>query len=405
MILPGATLGILGGGQLGRMFAMAARTMGYGVIVLDPDQDSPAAQLANGHICASYTNSLALDSLARECAAITTEFENVPAESLEYLSGLCPVRPSGGAVAVVQDRIREKRFLQGNGFETARFAVVEQRNTLWEALKHVGTPALIKLSRSGYDGKGQRLVRNLGEAQLAFDDLGAKPCVMEQWIDIQTEVSVVIARGDDASTVAYPPSENWHRDGILDVSVAPARILPMTADAATRIALQIAAFLGYCGVITVEFFVLKDGSLLVNEIAPRPHNSGHYTLDACLTSQFEQQVRALCGLPLGGTTQFCPAVMVNLLGDLWHEGREPAWEHVLCNPRAKLHLYGKFEARPGRKMGHYTCLAPSVEDALSRALKIRTLIGADRLLDPVGFGCAVSGDEPHDPRCRIKRGS
>jgi 5-(carboxyamino)imidazole ribonucleotide synthase len=402
MILPGATLGILGGGQLGRMFVLAARTMGYKVIVLDPDQDSPAAQLANRHIRASYTNSLALDSLARDCAAITTEFENVPAESLEYLAGFCPVRPSGAAVAVAQDRIREKRFLQENGFETARFSVVEERGTLPDALKQTGTPALIKLSRTGYDGKGQRLVHNLGEAGLAFDDFGAKPCVLEEWLDIQTEVSVVIARGD-ASAVAYPPSENWHRDGILDVSVAPARIPPMLATTAIQTALRIAELLGYCGVITVEFFVLKDGRLLVNEIAPRPHNTGHYTVDACLTSQFEQQVRALCGLPLGDTTQFSPSVMVNLLGDLWHEGREPAWEHVLRNPRAKLHLYGKCEARPGRKMGHYTCLASSVEDALSHALEIRTLIGADRLLDPVGFGCAESGDEPHDLRGGIKR--
>jgi len=350
--------------------------MGYKVIVFDPDQDSPAAKLANRHIRASYTDGPALDSLARECAAITTEFENVPAESLERLAGLRPVSPSGAAVAVAQDRIREKQFLQANGFETARFAVVEQRNALGEALKQVGMPALIKLSRSGYDGKGQRLVRNLGEAELAFDDLGGKPCVLEEWIAIQTEVSVVIARVDDASAVAYPPSENWHRDGVLDVSVVPARISSLTADAATRIVFKIAALLGYCGVITVEFFVLKDGSLLVNEIAPRPHNTGHYTLDACITSQFEQQVRALCGLPLGDTTQFWPAVMVNLLGDLWHEGREPAWGHVLRNPRVKLHLYGKRETRPGRKMGHYTCLASSVEDALFHALEIRALIGA-----------------------------
>jgi 5-(carboxyamino)imidazole ribonucleotide synthase len=204
------------------------------------------------------------------------------------------------AVAVAQDRIREKQFLQENGFETARFAVVEQRNALGEALKQVGMPALIKLSRSGYDGKEQRLVRNLGEAELAFDDLGGKPCVLEEWITIQTEVSVVIARGDDTSAVAYPPSENWHHDGILDMCVAPARIPPVSADAATRIALQIAALLGYCGVITVVFFVLKDGSLLVNKIAPYSHNTGYHTVDACITSQFEQQVLALCGLPLGG---------------------------------------------------------------------------------------------------------
>ena len=400
MILPGATLGILGGGQLGRMFAMAARTMGYGVIVLDPDQDSPAAQLADRHIRASYTNTLALDSLARECAAVTTEFGNVPAESLEYLAGFFPVRPSGAAVA--QDRILKKRFLKANGFETARFAVVEQRRTLLEALKQVGMPALIKLSRSGYDGKGQRLVRNLGEAELAFEGLGSGPCVLEEWVDIQTEISVVIARGADASTSAYPPSENWHRDGILEVSVVPARISPMSADAATRTALRIAELLGYCGVITVEFFVLRDGNLLVNEIVPGPHNTGHYTVDACPISQFEQQVRALCGLPLGEPTLFRPAAMVNLLGDLWHEGREPTFMHVLRNPRAKLHLYAKREARSGREIGHYTYLGDSVEDALSHALEIRALTGTG-WLDLVGFDHAELGDGPHDPHRWIKR--
>ena len=401
MILPGATLGILGGGQTGRLFVAAARTMGYKVIVLDPDPDSPAAQLANGHLCASYTNRRALDSLVRECAAITTEFEHVPAESLENLAALCPVRLSDAALAVAQDRIHEKRFLQENGFETARFAVVEARNTLREALKHVGMPALIKPGRSGCDGKRPRLVRNLGEAELAFEDFGAKSCVLEKWIDIQTEISVVVARGDDANTVAYPPSENWYRDGILDMCVVPARIPPASAAAATRIALQIVALLDYCGVITVEFLVLEDGRLLVNEIVPYPDNSGYYTLDACLTSQFEQQVRVLCGLPLGDPTLFRPAVMVNLLGDLWHKGREPDWRYVLRNPRAKLHLYGKCEARPGRKMGHFTCLSFSLEDALSHALEIRALTGTS-WLDSAGFDQAAFGGEAHDPRRGIK---
>jgi 5-(carboxyamino)imidazole ribonucleotide synthase len=371
VILPGATLGILGGGQLGRMFVIAARTMGYKVSVLDPDRDSPAAQLANTHICASYTDSLALDKLARECAAITTEFENVPAASLECLAGFCPVRPSAAAVAVTQDRICEKYFLHSNGFATARYAVIEHQSQIAEAVKKTGMPALIKLSRTGYDGKGQRLVRNLNEAELAFEYFGNQLCVVEELVAIQTELSVVIARAADASVVAYPPSENWHRDGILHMSISPARISPMLAAATTQAAFKIAALLDYCGVMAVEFFVLQDGSLLVNEIAPRPHNTGHHTLDACLVSQFEQQVRALCGLPLGDTTLFHPTAMVNLLGDLWHEGRQPNWEHVLRNPQAKLHLYGKREPRPGRKMGHYTCVASSIEDALSHALEIR----------------------------------
>ncbi len=246
-------------------------------------------------------------------------------------------------------------------------------------------PALIKLSRTGYDGKGQRLVRNLNEAELAFKDLGDQPCVVEELVAIQTEVSVVIARAADASVVAYPPSENWHRDGILHMSISPARISPMLAAATTQAAFKIAALLDYCGVMAVEFFILQDGSLLVNEIAPRPHNTGHHTLDACLVSQFEQQVRALCGLPLGDTTLLHPTAMVNLLGDLWHEGRQPNWEHVLRNPQAKLHLCGKCEPRPGRKRGHYTCLASSVEKVLSHARDIHLALTGTSGLNPDGF--------------------
>ena len=371
MILPGATLGILGGGQLGRLFVVAARTMGYAVVVLDPDRDSPAAQLADRHIHASYTDRYALERLARECVAITTEFENVPASSLEYLAGVRPVRPSGAALAITQDRIREKNFLQSNGFDTAPFVAVDQRQALWEALKQVATPTLMKLSRAGYDGKGQRWVRNLGEAQMAFDELGGKPCVLEACIAIQTEISVVIARDVEGRVVAYPPSENCHREGILDVSIVPARISPEIGERATQITIRIAELLEYCGVMAVEFFISQDGNLLINEIAPRPHNSGHYTLDACRTSQFEQQVRALCGLPLGDAGLLGPAVMVNLLGDLWCAGEAPPWDQVLRHPRAKLYLYGKREARPGRKMGHYTYLGESMEDALSQALAIQ----------------------------------
>ena len=289
MILPSSTLGILGGGQLGRMFVMAARSMGYAVVVLDPDADCPAAQLADHHIQASYDDTDALDHLAQRCAAITTEFENVPARSLEYLARARPVRPSGAALAVTQDRIREKNFLKSNGFDTAPYAVVEQRQALRAALQLVATPALMKSSRSGYDGKGQRWVSNLAEAEKAFDDLGGQPCVLEAGIAIQTEISVLIARAVDGRVVAYPPSENVHRNGILDVSIVPARISAEIGARATQIAISIAEKLGYCGVMAVEFFISKDGNLLVNEIAPRPHNSGHYTLDACATSQFEQQ--------------------------------------------------------------------------------------------------------------------
>lgn len=371
MILPGASLGILGGGQLGRMFVMAARSMGYAVVVLDPEPDCPAAQWANRHIQASYTDHDALERLASECAAITTEFENVPASSLNYLAGMRPVSPSGAALAVTQDRIREKNFLKSHGLATAPYAVVEHRQALGEALQQVATPALMKLSRAGYDGKGQRWVRNLAEAEKAFDELGGTPCILEAGVDIQTEISVLIARAVDGRVAVYPPSENCHREGILDVSIAPARISPEIGEHARQITIRIAELLGYCGLMAVEFFIAQDGRLLVNEIAPRPHNSGHYTLDACRTSQFEQQVRALCGLPLGDATLLGPAVMVNLLGDLWREDQAPPWDQVLNHPRAKLHLYGKHEARPGRKMGHFTYLGESVEEALSQARAIQ----------------------------------
>ncbi len=382
MILPGATLGILGGGQLGRMFVVAARSMGYAVVVLDPDADCPAAQLANRHIQAGYADQHALNQLARACAAITTEFENVPASSLDYLAGMCPVRPAASALAVTQDRIREKNFLKLHGFDTAPFAAVEQRQALDEALQQMAAPAILKTSRAGYDGKGQRRVRNLAEAETAFDKLGGTPCVLEACIAIQTEISVLIARAVDGCVVAYPPSENGHREGILDVSIVPARISAGIGARATQIAMRIAELLDYCGVMAVEFFISEDGDLLVNEIAPRPHNSGHYTLDACRTSQFEQQVRTLCGLPPGDAGLLGPAVMVNLLGDLWHAGQAPSWEQVLRHPRAKLHLYGKREARPGRKMGHYTVLGDSMEEALSLALAIQDALtrGGEPLL-------------------------
>lgn len=371
MILPGATLGILGGGQLGRLFVAASRTMGYAVVVLDPEADCPAAQLAHKHIQASYTDQYALAQLSHECAAITTEFENVPASALDYLAGARPVRPSGAVLAITQDRICEKNFLQSNGFDTTPFMAVEQRPALPPALKQIATPALMKTSRAGYDGKGQLWIRNLDEAEAAFADLGGRPCVLEARVNIQIEISVVIARGVDGSVMAYPISENKHRDGILDVSIVPARISAELAERATRIAMRIAEVLDYCGVMAVEFFVAQDGRLFVNEIAPRPHNSGHYTLDACVTSQFEQQVRALCGLPLGDASLLSPAVMVNLLGNLWQGDQTPPWDRVLSHPRAKLHLYGKRDARPGRKMGHFTYLGEGVEEALSQALAIQ----------------------------------
>lgn len=370
MILPGAMLGILGGGQLGRIFAVAARTMGYQVTVLDPDPDSPAAHFADAHIVAGFSDERALEQLGKTCAAISTEFENVPADTLRFLVQFCTVRPAAESVAVAQDRITEKSCLAANGFPCARFAVIRSRQEIVQAMQQIGAPALLKVSQFGYDGKGQVRVNNAEEALAAFEEMGAAPCVLEELLPLEREISVVLARGADGQIVAYPVAENQHRDGILDVSIIPARISDGLALKATQSAAALAEQLDYCGVMAVEFFVLQGERLLINEMAPRPHNSGHYTLDACVTDQFEQQVRALCGLPLGDTRLLTPAVMVNLLGDLWSKGT-PQWDHLLIHPQTKLHLYGKREARPGRKMGHYTCVDASVEKALAAALEIR----------------------------------
>ena len=372
MILPGAQLGLLGGGQLGRMFVIAARTMGYRVTVLDPDADSPAAQIADRHLAADYDDERVLEQLARDCAAVTTEFENVPASSLEFLAARVPVRPGAKAVAIAQNRALEKTFLRDNGFATARFALVGDASAVDSALYAVGSPALLKTTRLGYDGKGQARVDDLGTARQAFAALGGVACVLEERVALEREISVVLARGADGEVRCYPVTENRHRDGILDVSLAPARVTEELRTRATAMAAAIAAKLDYCGVLAVEFFVCQDGRLLVNELAPRPHNSGHWTLDAAATSQFEQQVRALCGLPLGDPRAHGAAAMVNLLGDLWHGPNPPAWDRILCHPAAKLHLYGKPEARPGRKMGHATCLGETPEEVLKSALRLKS---------------------------------
>lgn len=374
MILPGATLGLLGGGQLGAMFTLAARRMGYRVLCLDPDPHAPAAGLADDSIASAYDDAQALAQLARECAAVTTEFENVPAASLEFLARCVPVRPSALALAVAQDRAREKTFLSNIGLPTARFEIVDHPAGLPAALQRVGLPAILKTSRLGYDGKGQRKVDSLEAARRALGEMGDVTCVVEELVALEREVSVVLARGADGELREYAVTENRHRDGILDLSLAPARIDAAMARKTIFMAIRLAERLDYCGVLAVEFFIAQDRRLLVNEFAPRPHNSGHWTLDAAATSQFEQQVRTLCGLPLGDAGLLCPAAMGNLLGDLWHEGAPPAWERLLAMPRAKLHLYGKKNPRPGRKMGHFTCLAESPEAALDEAQEIRNML-------------------------------
>ena len=369
MIAPGATLGMLGGGQLGRMFAQAAHALGYRVAVLDPDPESVAGAVADLHLRADYRDPAALDELATRCAAITTEFENVPADSLEALAARRPVRPGAQAVAVLQDRLAEKRFLARHGFAVAPFMEISAGRDL-EFADGSFFPGIFKCARFGYDGKGQAAVATPRELAAAFHALGRVPCVLEQRIRLATELSVVVARDGAGRVVRYPVAENRHRDGILDVSIVPAAVPAALAGEAETAACEIARWLDYEGVLAVEFFVDAAGRLLVNEIAPRPHNSGHFTLDAVACSQFEQQVRALCGLPPGDTTLRGPVVMANLLGELW-AGGTPAWDAVLAHPRAKLHLYGKAEARPGRKMGHLTVSAPSREQALEEALELR----------------------------------
>jgi 5-(carboxyamino)imidazole ribonucleotide synthase len=373
VILPGATLGLLGGGQLGRMFTVAARTLGYRVTVLDPDAHAPAAEFATAHLPAPYADAAALEELARTCAAVTTEFENAPADALDAIGRRTVVRPGGASVAIAQDRRREKGFFSQHGFPVGAWARIDAAGDIDAALAAVRLPALLKTARLGYDGKGQARVADREEVERTLASWKGVPCVLEELLALEREISVVLARGEDGATAVFPVAENRHASGILDVTLAPARIDAALASEATGLATRLADSLGYVGVLAVEMFVVA-GRLLLNEIAPRPHNSGHYTIDACRTSQFEQQVRVLCGLPLGDPSQHTPAVMVNLLGDIWRSG-EPGWESVLRHPGAHLHLYGKREARPGRKMGHVTVCEATPERSLEAALAIRASLG------------------------------
>jgi 5-(carboxyamino)imidazole ribonucleotide synthase len=378
-IAPGAWLGLLGGGQLGRMFCMAAQSLGYKVAVLDPDAESPAGSVADRHIAADYLDPDGLAALRDRCSAATTEFENVPAAALEYLANARRVAPEAASVAIAQDRIREKTFVAAHGFPVAPFAILR---TAADAASVDASllPGIVKSARFGYDAKGQVRVATREEVGAAFASMGGAPCVLERRLELETEISVIVARHDDGRLATWPVAENHHRNGILDVSIVPARVQQTTAENARAIATALAAALDYRGVLCVELFVVSGGALVVNEIAPRPHNSGHYTIDACVTSQFEQQARVLAALPLGDTHQHTPAVMVNLLGDVWFEPggrqpRDPDWTRVLAHPRAKLHLYGKREARHGRKMGHVTCLGETLEEALATAHAIRRDLG------------------------------
>lgn len=371
-ILPPATLGLLGGGQLGRYFVMAAHELGFKVWVLDPDADSPAGRLADRHLAAAYDDATALEALTTHCAAVTTEFENVPARVLEKIAQSIPVHPSAAAVATCQDRIAEKQFLADHKLPHGPFAVIRSAADLAGVPDQL-FPGILKVARFGYDGKGQATVSGREVAAEAWHKLGGEACVLEARLSLDCEVSVILARDAGGHTACFPLAENRHRNGILDVSVVPARISPELAAAAGDCAIRIATALDYVGTLGVEFFI-SGGRLYVNEMAPRPHNSGHYTLDACAGSQYEQQVRALCGLPLASPILTMPAVMVNLLGELWADG-EPRWLELLNRPGLRLHLYGKHKARPGRKMGHFTVLNPDPAQALAVAMAARTAIG------------------------------
>ncbi|MEP6589571.1 MAG: 5-(carboxyamino)imidazole ribonucleotide synthase [Gemmatimonadota bacterium] len=369
MILPGKTLGVLGGGQLGRMFTAEARRMGYRVIVLDPDLDAPAGQLADHHITRSWSDPEALAELAKNCDAVTTEFENVPADVLRALAAHIPVRPRADAVATTQDRLDEKRFLRSIDVPTARwhpFRPGDSPEAAWSAIG--GGSGVLKTARMGYDGKGQEIVESSGELRSALVRLGAVPCILEQRVALERELSVMVARGADGSTATWPIAENVHHQGILHSSVVPAALHETLAAEARELAERIVARLDYVGVMGVELFVADGGQLLVNELAPRPHNSGHWTLDTSVTSQFEQQVRTLTGLPLGATDTLTPVAMVNLLGDLWRHG-EPPWQRALEHAGVRLHLYGKKQPRIGRKMGHLTAMAATSAEALALATR------------------------------------
>jgi 5-(carboxyamino)imidazole ribonucleotide synthase len=373
-ILPGAWLGMVGGGQLGRMFCFAAQSMGYRVAVLDPDPSSPAGAVADKHLRAAFDDEAALTELARLCAAVSTEFENVPSASLDFIAKTTFVSPAGRCVAIAQDRVAEKRFIASAGVPVAPHIVIESTEAL-DALSDAEIaavlPGILKTARLGYDGKGQTSVRNVDEVRTAYGSLSDVPCVLEKRMPLKFEVSVLIARSGDGKSAVFPLAQNQHVDGILAKTVVPApdasaAIVAQAQDAA----LTIADKLDYVGVLCVEFFILEDGSLIANEMAPRPHNSGHYTVDACATSQFEQQVRAMTGMPLGDTRQHSPAAMLNILGDVWFEGskaRTPPWHDVAALPTARLHLYGKEEARPGRKMGHVNFTATTLEEVRTAA--------------------------------------
>jgi 5-(carboxyamino)imidazole ribonucleotide synthase len=369
-IFPGSIIGVLGSGQLGRMLTIAARQMGYRVHTFSPETDTPTGQVADREIVASYDDLEAVEQFAREVAVVTFEFENVPAATAAAAAKHAPVRPGGSVLHTTQHRLREKTFLSQNGFPTTAFRAIRSLDDLRSAVRDLGCPAVLKTASFGYDGKGQSKISSLAEAEKAIEDSSDVERIYEAFVDFDREVSVVAARGLDGSFAHWGVIENLHSKHILDVSMSPADVPPVVAKEAVDITRGILEKLDVVGVLCVEFFLTKSGKLLVNELAPRPHNSGHLTIDSHVTSQFEQQLRAVCGLPLGSTAQLRPAAMANLLGDVWANG-EPDWSGACALPDVKLHLYGKMDPRPGRKMGHLTALGESPDHAALVAIAAR----------------------------------
>lgn len=372
-ILPGATIGILGSGQLGRMLAIEARKMGYRVHTYSPDKNSPTGRIADLEVTAAYDDLEKIAEFAKGVDVITFEFENVLSVTTDEAQKYVPVRPSGRVLHTTQNRLREKTFLSENGIPVTPFRVVRSQQELEQAVADLGLPCVLKTAGFGYDGKGQVKIKSQEDVANAFTSLSYHEAILEAFVDFELEISVVAARGVDGGFVHYGAVENSHKNHILDVTIAPARISDTLSKQAVELSRTILEKLNVVGVLCTEYFVTRDGKLLVNELAPRPHNSGHYTFDACNTSQFEQQLRACCGLPLGSPDQPKPAVMINLLGDEWERGT-PQWQKALEIPGVKLHLYGKAEPRAGRKMGHITAIADTIEEALANAQRAKAAL-------------------------------
>ena len=374
MIHPGATIGILGGGQLGRMTGQAARSLGYGFVVFEPESHCPAGHVADLEINAPYSDKSSLELLAEASDLITYEFENVPSSATELLAARSILHPRPDILRTCQNREREKNFLRANNIPCAPFAIVDSAEDLAQALRSIGAPAVLKTAAFGYDGKGQLKITDPNEDPATiWKRFGETRAVLEGWMDFSMEISVIVAANEQGEVATFPVAENIHTHHILDYSIVPARISPELQQKAVDMAKSIAAKLGLVGLLGVELFVLKNGEIAVNELAPRPHNSGHYTLDACVTSQFEQFVRAVCGLPLGSTELLRPVTMVNILGNAWENGA-PNFAALLRHPDAKLHLYGKATPRPGRKMGHFTVLADSPDASYATARSLKALL-------------------------------